>query len=152
MDVRLIEDAERDAIEVQVLCPPACERAATLAERIRMLTGRIVGYESGSIERRIIPLSHVASIEVGRESPSCIVLRNGNLLETPLHLFELEASLEGTEVLRISRQVLVNFDAVRSIRPELNGRLVLDLDNGASAIVTRTYAPSIKRKLGMIGR
>ena len=152
MDVRLIEDAERGSIEVQILCPPACERAEALAERIRMLAGRIVGYEPGRVERRVVPLSHVASIEVGTGSTTCIALRNGSLLETPLRLYELEAALEGTEVVRISRQALVNFDAVRAIRPELNGRLALDLDNGATVIVTRTYVSNIKRKLGMVGR
>lgn len=152
MDVHLIEDPERGTIEVQILCPPACEHAINLAERIRMLTGRIIGYEPGRIERRVIPLSHVASIEVGQGASSYIVLRNGDLLETPLRLYELEAAVDGTEFLRASRQVLVNFDAVIAIRPELNGRLALDLDNNATVIATRTYVPNIKRKLGIIGR
>ncbi len=152
MDVQVLEDAGRSTIEVQILCPPACERAASLAERIRMLVGHIVGYEPGRIERRMVSLSQVACIEVGSGRSSYISLRNGTLLETPLRLYELEAAVEKTEFLRISRQALVNFDAVLAIRPELNSRLALDLDNGTTVIATRTYVPGIKRKLGMIGR
>ena len=152
MDVQVLEDAGRSTIEVQILCPPACERAASLAERIRMLVGRIVGYEPGRIERRMVSLSQVACIEVGSGRSSYISLRNGTLLETPLRLYELEAAVEKTEFLRISRQALVNFDAVLAIRPELNSRLALDLDNGTTVIATRTYVPGIKCKLGMIGR
>ena len=152
MDVQVLEDAGRSTIEVQILCPPACERAASLAERIRMLVGHIVGYEPGRIERRMVSLSQVACIEVGSGRSSYISLRNGTLLETPLRLYELEAAVEKTEFLRISRQALVNFDAVLAIRPELNSRLALGLDNGTTVIATRTYVPGIKRKLGMIGR
>ena len=45
--------------------------------------------------------------------------------------------------------MLVNFDHVQGIRPYLNARLQLLLDNGEAAIVSRQYAPAIKRKLGL---
>lgn len=71
------------------------------------------------------------------------------VLETPLRLYELEDELSGTEFVRASKQMLVNFDHVQGIRPYLNARLQLLLDNGEAAIVSRQYAPAIKRKLGL---
>lgn len=51
--------------------------------------------------------------------------------------------------MRASKQMLVNFDHVASIRPALNARLQLMLDNGEAVIVSRQYAPAIKHKLGL---
>lgn len=78
-----------------------------------------------------------------------IVLRDGRELESPLRLFRLEEELEGTEFVRVSRQVIVNFDCVRGIRPEVGARLVLELEGGRLEMVTRVYAPTIRKKLGM---
>ena len=71
------------------------------------------------------------------------------VFETPMRLYELEDRLAGTEFVRASKQMIVNFDHVASIRPALNARLQLMLDNGEAVIVSRQYAPAIKRKLGL---
>ena len=68
---------------------------------------------------------------------------------TPLRLYELEDKLAGTEFVRASKQLLANFDHVVAIRPALNARLQLLLDNGESVMVSRQYAPTIKRKLDL---
>lgn len=151
MDVRLVEDAAQHGIEVQVLCPPQSVAAVRLVERIRTITGRIAGYEADHVEQRVVELADIALFEIGAGAVR-ILLRSGAALETPRRLYEIEAALEGTEFVRVSRQVIVNFDAVRAIRPELNGRLELELDSGTTTLVTRLYAPSIRRKLGIIGR
>ena len=69
--------------------------------------------------------------------------------QTPLRLYELEDKLAGTEFVRASKQLLANFDHVVAIRPALNARLQLLLDNGESVMVSRQYAPTIKRKLDL---
>ena len=69
--------------------------------------------------------------------------------QTPLRLYELEDQLAGTEFIRASKQLLANFDHVKAIRPEPGARLQLLLDNDEAVIVSRQYAPAIKRKLGL---
>ena len=69
------------------------------------------------------------------------------MYRTPLRLYELEDKLAGTEFVRASKQLLANFDHVVAIRPAINARL--QLDNGESVMVSRQYAPAIKRKLGL---
>jgi DNA-binding LytR/AlgR family response regulator len=66
-----------------------------------------------------------------------------------MRLYELEEALEGYEFVRISRQEIVNFDHVRKVRPEANGRLVLELNGGTRVLVTRSFSASIKRILGI---
>lgn len=44
-----------------------------------------------------------------------------------MRLFELEDTLGSMEFVRVSRQTLVNIDCAAAVRPELNGRLVLEM-------------------------
>lgn len=149
MDVTIREQDGRRAIAVEVLSPPGDQRARALARRIERLDGRIYGYASpGSPERTVVSLANVLLFEVASQRVA-IVLRDGRELESPLRLFRLEEELEGTEFVRVSRQVIVNFDCVRGIRPEVGAGLILELEGGRLEMVTRAYAPTIRKKLGM---
>ena len=94
-----------------------------------------------------VPLDDVLYIETV-DGATFLYTANA-VLETPLRLYEAEDRLSGTEFVRASRQMLVNFDHVRGIRPVPGARLQLLLDNGEAAIASRQYAPDIKRKLGL---
>lgn len=149
MRVSINEQEGRTDIAVEVLSPPGSKQAQRLAGLIRNLDGRIFGYASpGSPERTAIRLADILLFEVSARSVA-MVLVNGSELESPMRLFRLEEALDGTEFVRISRQVIVNFDHVHKIRPEAGARLVLELESGRLEIVTRAYAPVIRKKLGM---
>lgn len=148
MDVRVVEEEGRRQIEVVIRCAPADPRVDRIVRCLRAAAGRLVGYESpSSPERRLIPLDQVALVEVG-DDRALIRTVDGCTLESPQRLFELEVALVGTEFLRVSRQVIVNFDKVTSIRPEPSSRLVLELEGGQRVVATRTYAQAVRDKIG----
>ena len=152
MRVSVKEEAGRKAIEVEVLSPPGSGQARRLAARIQVLGGRVWGYPSASsTERRFVPMSEVALFEVvaGR---TLVRLADGCALESAQRLCELEASVSDEALVRVSRQAIANFDLVRSIRPELNGRLDLELEGGWRTLVTRSYVPAVRALLGMTER
>lgn len=149
MRVSVNEQEGRTDITVEVLSPPGSRWARELAGLIRNLDGCVYGYASpGSPERTAVRLADVQLFEVSSRN-AVIVLADGRELESPMRLFQLEEALAGTEFVRVSRQVIVNFDYVRKIRPEVGARLVLELESGRLEIVTRAYAPAIRKKLGM---
>ena len=150
MNITLKEEPGRREIEVTIVSAPGDPRASRLVEALRAATGRLVGYApNGDISQKIIPLDQVLYVET-TERRAFIRTMDGTTLESPLRLYELEQALEGTEFMRISRQVLVNFDKVVSIVPEPNSRLILELDGGSRVVATRSYAPDIRRKLGAL--
>ncbi len=150
MNITLKEEPGRREIEVTIVSSPGDPRASRLVEALRAATGRLVGYApNGDISQKIIPLDQVLYVET-TERRAFIRTMDGTTLESPLRLYELEQALEGTEFMRISRQVLVNFDKVVSIVPEPNSRLILELDGGSRVVATRSYAPDIRRKLGAL--
>ena len=150
MEIRVIEEEGRREIEVTVASAPGDPRVPRLVDRIRSAAGRLDGYPDGaSVERRVVPLADVTHIDTA-DGCAHIHTLDGEVLESPLRLFELESALDGTEFVRASRQELVNFDHVTAIRPDLNGRLDLKLSDGEWAVVTRSYARDIKEKIGIV--
>ncbi len=69
--------------------------------------------------------------------------------ETDLRLYELEERLGEREFFRATKSVLVNFNGIRSLRPDLGGRLRLAMVNGEALYVSRQYAPALKKRLGI---
>ena len=65
---------------------------------------------------------------------------------------ELEDALGELDFLRAGRSVIVNFRRIKSIRPELGGRMLVTMDNGEQVYVSRQYAGELKGKLRELER
>jgi len=72
--------------------------------------------------------------------------------ESALRLYELEDALGELDFLRAGRSVIVNFRRIKSIRPELGGRMLVTMDNGEQLWVSRQYAGGFKEKLRQVER
>jgi len=151
MDIKTIEEEDRRGIAITILSAPGDPRVPRIIDRLHAADSRLIGYlPDGRMGKHVIPLDEVVFIETSGKR-AFIHTAEGTALESPMRLFELEEALDGTEFMRASRQVLLNFDRVRGIRPELNGRLVLEMDDGNNLLASRGYAMDIKRKIGAIG-
>lgn len=62
-------------------------------------------------------------------------------------LTELEAKLDGTGFVRISKNCILNISCLQSVRPFWNHRLEAVLLNGEKLIVTRHYIEELKEKI-----
>lgn len=67
---------------------------------------------------------------------------------TRLRLYELEESLSAN-FFRCSKSLIVNIRKIRSVKSELNGRMVAVLLNGEQLVINRSYVKDLKRKLGV---
>ena len=72
--------------------------------------------------------------------------------ESALPLYELEDALREQDFLRVGRSTILNFRRVRSVRPELGGRLLVTMDNGEQVSVTRRHAGEMNAKLRELER
>lgn len=64
-------------------------------------------------------------------------------------LYRLEQNLNRTGIVRISKNCLVNVDALRSIRPLTNQRFEATLVNDEKLVVSRKYISELKKTLEM---
>ena len=145
MNVTITENLALDDIEVSVACPRIDERVQRIVSALGAFDRALVGERDGATYRLDVDDVCYAETVDGKT----FLYTADAVYQTPLKLYELEERLAGTEFVRASKQMLVNFDHVASIRPALNARLQLMLDNGEAVIVSRQYAPVIKRKLGL---
>ena len=145
MNVTITEDPRLADIEVAVSCPRIDERVQRIVAGLNAFERKLTGERDGATYRLDIDgICYVETVD-GRT----FLYTEDAVYRTPLRLYELEDKLAGTEFVRASKQLLANFDHVVAIRPAINARLQLLLDNGASVMVSRQDAPAIKRTLGL---
>lgn len=63
-------------------------------------------------------------------------------------LYQLEALLDPTLFLRISKSMTVNLDKITAIRPTLSGRFEAVLDNQEKISISRSYVKNLEKTLG----
>lgn len=145
MNVTISENPVLLDIEVVVACPRIDERVQRIVASLGAFDRKLTGERNGATYRLDASDIYYAETVDGKT----FIYTSDSELETPLRLYELEDKLEGTEFVRASKQMIVNFDRVVAIRPALNARLQLMMDNGEAVIVSRQYAPVIKSKLDL---
>lgn len=75
-----------------------------------------------------------------------IVMKNARLL-TRTKLYQLEEMLKEKDFIRISKSHLVNIGKIKYIKPAINSKIELILNNDESVEVKRTYLKDFKETL-----
>lgn len=68
--------------------------------------------------------------------------------ETKYRLYELEELLN-LNYFRCAKALIVNIRKIRSVKSELNGRMVAEMLNGEKIIISRAYVKDLKKRLGV---
>lgn len=64
-------------------------------------------------------------------------------------LYELEECLVNSDLLRVSKSVMLNLSKIKCLSPALNGRFEAILDNEERIIISRQYVAGLKKRLGI---
>jgi len=72
-----------------------------------------------------------------------------DVYETPLKLYELEEQLMASDFFRASKSLIINFNQIKSLKSDIDGRILVTMNNGEKLFVSRQYAITIKKKLGV---
>ncbi len=145
MKITVEERPDSTEVEVLITCPAVDERVRAAIAALGALDRRLVGIVEGGLA--VVDAADVLYVE--SVDGTAFLYGAQAVIESPLRLHEVEARLAGTEFVRASRTLLVNFDHVRALRPHAGARLELVLDNGESVIASRQFAPAVKRKIGL---
>jgi len=69
--------------------------------------------------------------------------------ETTLKLYELEERLSVNDFLRANKSCIINFNQIKSIKADLDGKLLVTMNNDEKLYISRQYASNFKIKLGV---
>ncbi|WP_165044250.1 LytTR family DNA-binding domain-containing protein [Adlercreutzia sp. ZJ138] len=146
MKITIAEQPGSSGIEVTIRCEKTNRQVLDIVARLRMFDRKVTGSTDGG--------THVVNAEdilyVESVDKRTFFYTKSAVYETPLRLYEMEERLEGCDFLRVAKGCVVNFRRVASLRPDLNGRIIAIMDNGEQIVVSRQYAPDVRRKLKMI--
>lgn len=146
MKITIDEQPGASGIEVTIVCGKTDREVLDIVARLRMFDRKVTGSTDSGI--------HVVNAEsilyVESVDKRTFFYTESAVYETPLRLYEMEERLEGCDFLRVAKGCVVNFRRIASLRPDLNGRIVATMDNGEQVVISRQYAPDVRRKLKMI--
>lgn len=145
MKINVQEEPSAQDITVNIICPRIDDRIRRIIAAAEVSEMKLAGMSEGFL--CMVDLADVLYIEsVDR---STFIYTADKVVESNSPLSELEEELSDTELVRATRQMLVNLAHVNGIRPYLNARLELVLDNGEHIIASRQFAPTIKERIGL---
>ena len=148
MKITLNQDPALRETEVIVNCPQADEDILRVVAMLRIHQRKLVGMLNG--EQHLLDVKDILYIDTADKRT---FLYTGNAVyESALRLYELEDGLRDLDFFRAGRSVIVNFRKIKSIRPELGGRMLVTMDNDEQVYVSRQYAGELKDKLREVER
>ncbi len=148
MKITLNQDPSFPETEVIINCPQADEDILHLVAMLRVHQKKLVGVLNG--ERHLLDTKDILYIDTADKRTFLYTAEAA--YECALRLYELEEALKGMDFLRAGRSAIVNFRRMKSIRPELGGRMLVTMDNGERLYVSRQYAVELKEKLRDVER
>ena len=148
MKITLNQDPAFSETEIIVNCPLADEDILRLIAMLRVYQRKLVGVLDG--EQHLLDVKDVLYIDTADKRT--FLYTGTAVYESALRLYELENNLKELDFLRVGRSAIVNFRKIRSIRPELGGRLLVTMDIGEQVYVSRQYAGEMKEKLRELER
>ena len=149
MKIRMEVQPGLGETELVLRCGSAGEEAAGLLARLYELAAGETGRLTGRLDGQTYLLDCGEVLYADTADRRTFLYTAGAVYETDLRLRELEERLRGRDFFRASKSALVNFGAIRSLRPDMGGRLRLTMSNGEAVYVSRQYAPWLKNRLGL---
>lgn len=145
MKIHIEQDTSADEVEITIRCPEIDDAVKSILAAANMADRKLIGTSDGMI--RTAPIADVLYIE-SVDGRTFIYLVDA-VLESRASLMELEEGLASANFLRATRSMLVNMRHIKGIKPYINARLELVMDNDERVIVSRQFAPAIKQTLGL---
>ncbi len=146
MKITIDEQPSARDVEVTILCKKTDRQVLDIVARLRMFDRKVTG--STDDGTHVVNAEDVLYIE--SVDKRTFFYTADAVYETPLRLYEMEERLAGCDFLRVAKGCVVNFRKIVALRPEINGRILATMENREHVVISRQYAPDVKRKLGMI--
>ena len=143
MEIRLRKIAKEQPEEIEIRCHEITEEIREIVTFIKTRQGQLTGVQEG--KQYEIPVLDVCYIEAVDNRVFLYTAKQ--VYETKQKLYELEELLKEKYFLRISKSLLVNLMKITSIKPAFNGRFLAVLQGGEEIIISRKYAPELKKAL-----
>lgn len=143
MKVKIQEQEDIKQIEVVILCKEQTIFVKRLASKIEQIAFFITGMDGERLEQ--ISINEIYYFE-SVENRTYIYCKE-KVYNCSMRLYEIDEKLKGTGFQRISKSSILNLDKMKSAKGQINGRLLVVLDNNEKLIVNRNYVSKLREHM-----
>ncbi len=145
MKIEIDVNENYDDMKVRIECPNLTPDVEKVLSVLRMMDMQIAARKGD--EMHILDAAGVLYVEaVDRET---FLYTQGNVYESELKLYELENQLGSKGFFRVSKSCIINLKKIKSLKAEINRRILVTMVNGEQIIVSRMYADELRKRLGV---
>ena len=146
MKININVDTRYTETEITINCANVSEELENLIATLRALDSKLTGVKNG--QTFILDISQILYIDT--VDKKTFLYTNSDVYETPLRLYELEQQLSANDFFRAGKSSIVNFNKIKSLKSDIDGRIIVEMENKEKLIVSKQYVPFIKNKLGRL--
>lgn len=145
MKITIQENSKVQETEIVIICKELTSDLDEIISSIAASNHTIAGKADGEIH--FIPTKDIYYFEAVENR--VFFYTKDQTFESSIRLYQLEEKLSNTTFARVSKAVIANLQKIKSIRPDENSRLIATLSNHEKIMVSRSFVPEIKKKLGV---
>lgn len=145
MKIQVNESSTHEEIEIVINCKSVNKDIEKVMAMLRVLDLKLTGMKDK--ETYILEASKILYIDT--VDKKTFFYTEKEVYETPLKLYELEEQLVTSDFFRASKSCIINFNQIKALKPDIDGRILVTMNNGERLMVSRQYALTIKQKLGV---
>lgn len=145
MKLQIIYDDSVQEPEITVVCRELSAELQRLIASLQAADRRLTGMKDGQIF--LLPPEEIVYIDTADKH--IFIYTAGEVYETQLRLYEMEKQLPPSDFFRANKSCIVGIRHIRSLKADIDGRLLLTMDSGDKLWVSRQYAAEFRKKIGM---
>lgn len=145
MKIHINEDSQYRETEITINCSRLSPEIEKLISMMRVLDLKLTGKKDG--QTYILDAAKVLYIDT--VDKKTFFYTKNDVYETDLKLYELEEQLAAMDFLRANKSCIINLRQIVSIKPDIDGKLLVTMSNSEKLYVSRQYSPVIRTRLGV---
>jgi DNA-binding LytR/AlgR family response regulator len=130
--------------EVTIVARTISEELEKVMASLRALDFKLTGISRG--QTHILDSAKILYIDT--VDKKTFLYTETEIYESSLKLYELEQQLSTNDFFRASKSSIINFNKIKSLKSDMDGRIIVVMENKEKLVVSKQYASFIKNKLG----
>ena len=144
MKININIDKSCAETEITINCAVMSDELEKVIASLRALDFKLTGAKDG--QTHILDASQILYIDT--VDKKTFLYTKSAVYETNLRLYELEENLSTSDFFRAGKSSIINFNKIKSLKSDIDGRIIVVMENNEKLLVSRQYTEFIKKKLG----
>ena len=144
MKININIDSSYRSTEITINCAAMSQELEKVIACLRILDFKLTGTRNG--QTYILDAAKILYIDT--VDKKTFLYTKTEVYESNLRLYELEGVLSARDFFRAGKSSIINFAKIKSLKSDIDGRIIVVMENNEKMIVSKQYAVFIKNKLG----